>query len=1599
MNCLNASSTKMLLALTAVLLEIAPSFAQIAVGNPDYEPFANATSSGGTDYTPGANLAGQASAAYAVYSGTQQWYERTASGVIEPTIVAGDQAYPSLNSAGGGGSARFGGNGSSALMNLSVASGGIGNGTSISGIAITANTVYFSFVLKLTDLTGMSASGVGLTAVTQVQSQNPDPSVPSAQGAVVMLRSTAGGFNVGIDGGGKGSTHAAIQWHNTVYTTNGTLFLVGSYDFNSPASQSDAGGRLWINPAPSTFGAASVPTADLTSTGNSTDLARVAGFMLMENAGAPTGLIDDLRVGLDWASVTGGPAVDELTIEDEPADQTQNAGAKATFSVSVTGSTPPVSYQWRKDDLDLSDGGKIFGVTNATLSISNLDRTFGGGYSVKVTDAEGSVTSRMAVLTVNDPFITNQPVNQVLHAGTNAMFQVGAAGAGPLTFRWLKAGVALNDGGTIAGASSANLTISNASFGDAGTYAVRVTNSFGDVVTSSNAELRIIDPSLNGSRPNIVFILCDDLGYGDVGVLYQNGRAAGLPKQTTPNLDTLASEGMQFRRHYCPAPICVPSRASLLLGVHQGHSNVRNQQWDKAISDNHTLANVLQKAGYATAAFGKWGVGGDDVGGTGPADWAAFPTKRGFDYFFGYQRHADGHEHYPKEALNTSGSKQCWDGTNNVTSTLDKCYTADLFTARAKKWLADQHTAQPNRPVFLYVAFDTPHFHYELPTQAYPAGGGLGGGLQWLGTPGHMINTASGTVDSYLPPDYATATYDHDNNPGTPEAAWPNLYKRYATGVRRIDEAVADIIQLLKDLNMDTNTLVVFTSDNGPTTDQGIAANFFDTFGPMDGVKRDTFEGGIRVPTFARWPGTITAGTTNVTPSQFHDWLPTFTDLAGLPSPACSDGVSLVPTLTGIGTQRPSTVYVEFDDPYSIPSYTEFEPNRRGRVRNQMQAIGLEGFQGVRYDITSHSNDFEIYDVAGDPKETNNLAENPAFASLQQKMKDRVLQLRRPNTTAPRPYDNELVPPVTVSPVTPGVEWKAYAEAFPWVPELTTLMSTSSGTTNVPTLAVRPRDDNIGLLFTGYVLAPADGNYVFYLSADTGTLLRIHDATVIDEDYGYVSGAELAGLIKLKAGLHPFRLYYARATAGTPALNFSWSGPGIGKQPIPASAFRRDGFGAPTPPTAHDDGAATSQGTPVFINALANDSDDGTPSPLSIISVGQPQAGTAVTNAGQIVYSPASNFLGEDWFAYTISDGQSTNSATVRVTVFFTDGSYWFPFNQTSGLTTYEAGGGASATLAGFSNDPAQWVAGKFNRALEFDGIANEAVINGFKGITGNAPRTVSAWIKTGETNNSIGIVSWGDLPSGNKWSLLIQNSTDPKGTLRLELGFGNTIAATPVNDGQWHHVACVLSNLPSPTSTNVQFYVDGHPDAVVGGAFVAINTVASNDVLIGSDIQGRFFNGTIDEVRIFNRALSGQEIAGQSDATNDSALAWHRRYFGNAAMDWNADDDGDGVTRLGEYAFGGQPGIPDGQLARITAEIIADHLQIHYHRRLIGSHELIYQIESSNGLNDWSEPAGSEVSALPSAILPGFEDVVFRADAGVPGQSPMFVRVRVRSP
>lgn len=668
-------------------------------------------------------------------------------------------------------------------------------------------------------------------------------------------------------------------------------------------------------------------------------------------------------------------------------------------------------------------------------------------------------------------------------------------------------------------------------------------------------------------RPNIIFILCDDLGFGDVGVFYQNQRAAlqdrSVPFFSTPHIDSLARDGVKLMQHYSGAPVCAPSRASLLTGLTQGNCNVRDNQFDKALADTHTLGTVLKNAGYATAALGKWGLQGSvKPGGTeadeagSPALWPAYPTKRGFDFYYGYVRHKDGHFHYPKE-----DGREVWENDREVSAGLDMCYTTDLFTARAKKWIAEQTTAHPRQPFFLFLAYDTPHAKLQNPPCAYPAGGGLKGGLQWTGKPHAMINTATGVKDSYMFPDFVAATWDDDHNPATAEVPWPDVQKRYANGVRRIDFAVGDLLQLLNDLKISDNTLVVFTSDNGPSIESYLpkapyAPTFFGGFGLFTGIKRDTLEGGMREPTLARWPRMIPAGRLDKNPSGQWDWLATFAAVAGVPAPAASDGVSLLPSLTGHGQQLPGTVYLEYFASGRTPGFQGFAPAHRGRERQQMQNIFLNGYMGVRYHVKSANDDFEIYNLAKDERETSNLAGDQKFAELQTAMKARVLQVRTPNTSAPRPYDTALVPPVIKEPSgSPGLSWSLFKGEWPWLPEFRALKSAKRGETKYVHLAMAPARKPFGVAFEGFFHATNDGKYTFTLDSDTGAMLFLHDIRVIDEPLKNPAG-KFSGSVQLKAGWHPIRLYYRHTGTAKPHLELACEVEGSGEYDLQADKFR-----------------------------------------------------------------------------------------------------------------------------------------------------------------------------------------------------------------------------------------------------------------------------------------------------------------------------------------------------------------------------------------------------------------------------------------------------------
>lgn len=655
------------------------------------------------------------------------------------------------------------------------------------------------------------------------------------------------------------------------------------------------------------------------------------------------------------------------------------------------------------------------------------------------------------------------------------------------------------------------------------------------------------------AKPNIIFILVDDMGWGDLGAFWQNKRQAMNDSteawHATPNLDKLAMDGARMPHHYAAAPVCAPSRASLLLGVSQGHANVRDNQFDKVLEDDHTLATVLKEAGYATAIVGKWGLQG--LKGHSPKTWDSYPIKRGFDFFLGYVRHIDGHNHYPAHKARKRPPSELYYGTKEISDKLKGVYTTDLFTATAKKWITDRTRKHPKQPFFLYLAYDTPHASLQVPATPYPEGGGLDGGIQWIGKPGHFINTSDSSIDDYIYPAYAAKD-------------WPMNQKRFATMVHRLDRGVGDLVQLLKDLEIYENTLIVFSSDNGPHQESyGYGPHnptFFESYGPFDGIKRDVWEGGVREPTFAVWPARIPEKHVVDNPSAQYDWLATFADAAGLPIPANSDGVSLLPALTQEKAPERGLVYVEYEQGGRTPMYEDFAANHRGRRRNQMQMIRMGEYVGVRYDVQSAHDDFEIYNIIKDPGEEQNLAQQsnrPAFFdSLQQRMKAMALWSRRPNGSAPRPYDDALLPPVKHVETVPGVHWKAFEGRFPWLPKVHGLTADNHGYTQRPTLKVNSASKQV-LYFTGYIRVPKDGTYTFRLSTDTACLLRLHNATVIDTDANYQPGEKVEATIKLKAGLHPFRLYYMADGTTEPMLQWKWSGPGIEMQLIPAEVFYR----------------------------------------------------------------------------------------------------------------------------------------------------------------------------------------------------------------------------------------------------------------------------------------------------------------------------------------------------------------------------------------------------------------------------------------------------------
>ncbi len=724
-------------------------------------------------------------------------------------------------------------------------------------------------------------------------------------------------------------------------------------------------------------------------------------------------------------------------------------------------------------------------------------------------------------------------------------------------------------------------------------------------------------------RPNIILVLVDDMGWGDLSLNQEEKK--GVPRIATPNLRRLADEGAQLRRHYTSAPVCAPARASLFGGVHQGHAEVvRNNSFDAALENSHTLASVLKEAGYATALIGKWGIGGGAESGGTPQTAGAWPTKRGFDYFFGYHNHLAGHRHYPKEERNAdpdTHTNAVWDGDENITPSLDSCYSTDLFTARAKKWIIDTRRQSPEKPFFLALTYTAPHARLALPSMPYPSGGGLKGGVQWLGKPGRAINTAGGKWDSYVDARYADKTqWKHyaESIYGKSAAARIAAAQRHATMISRVDDAVGDIVALCRDLKIDKDTFLVFTSDNGPHNEPGSVSPtgdhpaltqdpcFFRSFGSLDGIKRDVWEGGLRVPCLVYAPGLIAKKSVVTYPGQFQDWMATFAELAGVPAPMRSDGVSLLPVLTGRETeQKRGVIYSEYAFGGKMASYPCYAPNKSGRIRGEQQVLAFQAHDGkwlkaLRTNIRTGLEDFEIYDVDADSHEAENLAAR--YPDEQEKLKAAALYnrraydyvrdpasgVRRNPCGGARNYDNLLVPAnsLSIKDTVQGLRMCRVMTSCPWVPQFDTLPGAAGAESSlVENLPETVLPAGSVTQFKGYINVPQDGNHWhFYLTLDavegSKAYIRMHRFQLVDADFNYKPGAradesaasntvekvaERTGKrgVPLQAGLHEIEIVAVQGSSAPGKIRLEWNhGPNGGKQTprrdIPASAYRTD---------------------------------------------------------------------------------------------------------------------------------------------------------------------------------------------------------------------------------------------------------------------------------------------------------------------------------------------------------------------------------------------------------------------------------------------------------
>jgi len=462
----------------------------------------------------------------------------------------------------------------------------------------------------------------------------------------------------------------------------------------------------------------------------------------------------------------------------------------------------------------------------------------------------------------------------------------------------------------------------------------------------------------SNAKPNIVFILADDLGYGELG-------SYGQKKIKTPNIDQLAKEGIRFTHHYTGAPVCAPARCVLMTGLHLGHAEIRNNgdskngrkfpgQWpitDQAL----TIAETLQAAGYKTGGFGKWGLG--------PTDSSGSPIKQGFDRFYGYNCQRNAHSFYPPfldddegiEVINKNpipGHKRQPEGEIKAENYRAETYAPDRILEEALEFIDDHK----NEPFFLYLPFVEPHVSMQPPQSnidQYP--------IEWDQEKG-----AYRGQNGYLP--------------------HPRPRAGYAAMISDLDDHVGAILARLKKHQVDQNTLVIFTSDNGTTHPGGdprfhiggVDAEFFNSTGELRGWKGSVNEGGIRIPAIVRWPSQIQPGSLTHAPSYFPDWFPTICSAAQITPPQHLDGTDLTAALLGKEFKRTKPMLWEFHG-----------------YRGQLALIDYPWKIILQNAKTKNPGKWQLYNIENDPSESKDLANQKP--NILEKMVQAFINDRSPN--------------------------------------------------------------------------------------------------------------------------------------------------------------------------------------------------------------------------------------------------------------------------------------------------------------------------------------------------------------------------------------------------------------------------------------------------------------------------------------------------------------------------------------------------------------------------------------------------------------------------